>query len=498
MAELGGKHLQQDHKLVYDTPVASHNSDQRSGNVATPKTTKKTEGVSDGPNSDEGSNEDDDEDSSAVQGDDLEDEEDNQEASAPSRGLGKGKGKRPAMRVEPASNYVSEEEDNDTMFSEIGLNTNQLLMSNKKRTFSNVSNTSLLFGDDEAEGSFPRRKMARKLSNSSFKPLLKYKENANPGMYGSENAIESDDEDYSGVNLVPDDMENMDDFEQEEESFIIQEELEQKNSFTSYINQYNDARRLSFDSHASENIFTMTAPLTDPYVDGMSLPDNGFGQFFEPEALPSSPNPTTKRKYSDSSTKRVRFDDEVEMSDSSSSSSSDLDSSLYPDLFLEQDKLPLSLSQLMETEYEDNGDYDSPGSELSFWDFAHEERRPARPTAQIIQRQNAPDVDELSDPGSSGYESMLVFFSYIMLLITNIMSQLTWAIPLTSTNLTWIRMPIPKHRYKRNLSCTVHPLHQVRRCPARNHLIDLLSPSDVLSPQPVVFSYTMTATKQLR
>ncbi|KAF1959882.1 hypothetical protein CC80DRAFT_312311 [Byssothecium circinans] len=404
MAELGGKHLQ-DRVPSHHTHSNPRNGDQRASNPAA-NTTQNADDADDGLASEEASNEDDDEDSSGTRGDDQEDEEEEEpEAIAPSHGRGKGKGKRPAIRVEPVDDVDSEDEENDVVTYETGLKpskhpVNQLLMANKKRTFSNVSNTSVLFGDDEAESAFPRRKIARKLSNSSFKPLLKYKENANPDMIGTANAIESDDEDYSGVNLVPDDM---DDFEEEEESYIIQEELGQTAPFNSFDMQYNDARRLSLDSHASDSIFDMTAPLTQAYLEGMNLPDHGFGPFFEPEALPSSPVPLAKRKFSDSSTKRVRFDDEVQMSDSSSTSSSELNSSLYPDLFLSQDKLPASLTQLMENDYdEDNGDYyDSPASEISFWDY-----RDPIPGPQSAQ-EAVPEVDETSEAGSSGYETDL-------------------------------------------------------------------------------------------
>ena len=39
-----------------------------------------------------------------------------------------------------------------------------------------------------------------------------------------------------------------------------------------------------------------------------------------------------KRKYSDSPTKRIHFDDEVQVSDDSEPESSELDSSMFPDL----------------------------------------------------------------------------------------------------------------------------------------------------------------------
>ncbi|KAF2687466.1 hypothetical protein K458DRAFT_386282 [Lentithecium fluviatile CBS 122367] len=398
MAELGGRHMQ-DHKLVFDAPAGVRSSDQRStsSDAAAPNGTNHSGGRGSGQaTTEDAANEDDEEDSSSSH----EDEEDEPEVFAPSHGRGKGKGKRPSIRVEPVEDEESQNEDEEVASHETGLNlskhpVNQLLTSNKKRTFSNVSNTSVLFGDDQSEQhSFPRRKVARKLSNGGLKPLLKYKENANEDMDGFENAIETDDEDYSGVNLVPDDDESELNFEEQEESYIIQEEEQQA---TALISQYNDARRLSLDSHASDDIFNLTAPLGEIY--SMDPPGLNFSQFFEPEALPASPDPSAKRKYSDSSTKRVRFDDEVQVSDSSSTSSSELDSTLYPDLFLDQDKLPPSLTQLLEHDHdEDNGDYDSPASEMSFWDFGQEE-------AQTVPARGADDFDELSEAGSSGYET---------------------------------------------------------------------------------------------
>ena len=397
MTELGGKHMQ-DHKLVFDTPFSVRGSDQRSASSddAAPQSTNRSGSRASGQaTTEDDANEDDDEDSSFP-----EDEEDEPEVIAPSHGRGKGKGKRPSIRVEPVGGdeSLNDEEvaSHETGLKPSALSVNQLLTNNKKRTFSNVSNTSVLFGDDQSEqNSFPRRKVARKLSNGGLKPLLKYKENANEDMTGFEHAIETDDEDYSGVNLVPEDDESEFNFEEQEESFIIREEEQQA---TALISQYNDARRLSLDSHASDDIFAITAPLGDTY--STNLPSLDFGQFFEPEGLPASPEPNAKRKYSDSSTKRVRFDDEVQVSDSSSTSSSELDSTLYPDLFLEQDKLPPGLSQLMDHDDEDNGDYDSPASEISFWDFGQED-------SLNLSNERAGDFDDFSDAGSSGYESTL-------------------------------------------------------------------------------------------
>ncbi|KAF1920936.1 hypothetical protein BDU57DRAFT_436906 [Ampelomyces quisqualis] len=398
MSDLGGHHQHQDRKLMHDTTAVPRSSDNRPVSPeSAPGSNHHTEGRGDGQSgAEETANDDDDEeDSSTAQDAEQEDDEDEPEAPAPFHGFGKGKGrgKRHPICVEPAGDESQEETDELTSLgtgpSASKQPVNQLLMNNKKRTFSNLSSTSVLFGDDSTDQEFPRRKVARKLSNVVTKPLLAYKENQE---HLHENAIESDDEDYSALNLIPDDDSDVELMEQQEESYILQEEQQA----TTLLNEFRDARRLSLESCISDNIFDVTAPLDDAYMSG--LPDYGFAQFFEPEALPASPDPAIKRKYSDSSTKRVRFDDEVQVSDDSSSESSELDSSVFPDLFLEQDQLPPILHQLLEFDNDDeDGDFASPQSDASFWDYGQDEPR-------ITRAENSDDTDNDSAE-SSGYDS---------------------------------------------------------------------------------------------
>ncbi|KAH5193416.1 hypothetical protein HBH76_064820 [Parastagonospora nodorum] len=397
MSDLGG-HQHKDRKLMQsDTTTKGRYSDSQSGaQDSAPGSKHRNESRSDGQSlTGEATNEDDEGDSETAQDGEQDDDEDEPAAPAPFRGLGKGKGrgKRPAIRVEPVEDQ-SQEEDDEVVSLGTGPSSSkhpvsQLIMNNKKRTFSNLSSTSVLFGDDSTDQEFPRRKMARKLSNAVTKPLLTYKANEEDL---HENAIESDDEDYSALNLIPDDDSDVELMEQQEESFILQEEQQA----TTLLNEFRDAHRLSLESCISDNIFDVTAPLDDAYISG--LQDYGFAQFFEPEALPASPDPAVKRKYSDSSTKRVRFDDEVQVSDSSSSESSELDSSVFPDLFLEQDKLPPILHQLLEIDNdEDDGDFASPQSDASFWDYGQDESR-------ITPAEQSDETDNDS-AGSSGYDS---------------------------------------------------------------------------------------------
>ncbi|KAF2111715.1 hypothetical protein BDV96DRAFT_602764 [Lophiotrema nucula] len=414
VAEISGKRLH-DHKLVYDTPVSTRISDQRSSPDDTAqKSTSHPGGRGSGQSaSEDATNEDDeDEDSSANKDDENEDDEDDPEVLAPSHGHGLGKGKCPAIRVEHLDDDESHKEEEEAASHGAGLLVgkhlvDQALMLNKKRTFSNVSNTSVLFGEDDSENNgFPRSKMAKRLSSNSAKPLMTYKNSKNgDAMTSFENALESsdedndaniDDEDYSGVNLISDDS----DIEREEEDFMVTQALHRQFDFV------NTHRRQRSDTAASDDFFTFNGLAEGGLLTPSTVPDIGFGQFFEPAPppvpAPATPEPITNRKYSNGSSKRVRFDDEVQVSDSSSSSASDLDSSLWPDLFMEQDKLPASIYHMIENDNDtDNVDnLSSSGSEHSYWDFGQDESR-----TQYLPTVEEEVDDDSSDAGSSGYET---------------------------------------------------------------------------------------------
>ena len=366
-----------------------------------------------------------DEEDSADQDEDDDEDDEDPEIVAPSGGFGVGGGKCPAIRVE----HLGEDklQENEASHRGTGPESGKQLgiyiqLRNKKRTFSNVSTNSVLFGDaddlGETQGAFPRRKIARRLSNNSSKGLLTYKKSSHKADLdveasdASENVIASsdeetvetskdidvDDDDYRGVDLISDesDLEQQEDFlEKQEELLIINEEEQEPNPFDS-------ARRFSLDSSGSGS-FDFATTLDEDFFANNDLPDVAFGEFFGLEPEPSTPGPFESRKYSDSSAKRVRFDDEVRISDSSSSTTSELDSTIFPDLFMEQDKLPHSLYQMIENDADaDMGNITSSDGENSYWDFGEDDG--------LIGSRNAhpgsDDFEESSDAGSSGYESM--------------------------------------------------------------------------------------------
>jgi hypothetical protein len=402
---------------MYDTANIVRHCEQRSSPDTVQGSPQRTANGHDGQSTTElATNETDEEDSSGGQTDEKEDDEDKAEVPAPSHGYGKGKGRRPAIRIESADEDSSREHD-DTSYHEAGPTNDRLVMGltngNKKRTYSNVSNTSLLFGEDDAgQHTFPRPKVARTLSHSGGTGLLTY--TVTDDVKVPENAIESDDEnaaeltageqttdvddeDYSGLNQISDDEDDIEKIEQLEERFIISDELKQVFDADGMWPDIDSARRLSLDSYASEGIF----PLPDP-SDAIPWAGELGSSLFDQEDRASSPKPIPKRKLSEGSSKRVRFDDEVHMSDSSSSSSSDdFDSALYPDLFLDQDKLPASVHQLIELDNQSDDGYPSNASDQSFWDYVDMDSRNVTPDVS--------DASDESDPeaGSSGYESML-------------------------------------------------------------------------------------------
>ncbi|KAF2747978.1 hypothetical protein M011DRAFT_457906 [Sporormia fimetaria CBS 119925] len=412
-ADLGGNHLQ-DHRLLYDSPnvVRYHDQRRRSSAAAPGKANTSQSGSNESAPSSSGDNTngDEEEDDNGAQADEKEKGEDEPAVFAPSQASGKGKGKRPAIRIEPTHDDDSSRDDEASPL-ETGsnsLNTLPDLLPNgyKERTYSTVSNTSLLFGEDANDTrTFPRPRIPRILSHSNGTGLLTYQPTDDHSFF--EEAIESfdednksldvDDEDYSGLAQISDDESDIENVEEQEESFIISEAKQKEPEKSLSLFDESSARRSSLDSQMTADYtdFTSGTPFTTPFT---------FDDFFAPDA-PPSPAPVTNRKFSDASTKRVRFDDEVQMSDSSSSSSSELDENLFPDLFLEQEKIPPSLSYLMRMEEDMDSDdadfqgYQSAASDDSAFDGAF-----AAPARSALL---GPDEleDDSSEAGSSGYES---------------------------------------------------------------------------------------------
>ncbi|KAF2500627.1 hypothetical protein BU16DRAFT_602641 [Lophium mytilinum] len=385
--DIGG-HLMHEHGPSYDAMNDSPKRDQRT--PAPSSVAQKTNGAHEGTQSSEDQENDGEEpDSSADQ--DVDDDAEEPDVMAPSYGMGKGKGKRPAICVEP----VVDEDDDDEEVPLRGTGPaggKSLFIPvqgrEKKRTFSNVSTSSVLFDSEEMSG-FPRRKMPRRLSNSSTRGLLTYKEPSaiDSGDEEAQAGAEEpgfDDEDYSGVLEVSDDSDVEEELERQDEQWLIAEaEL--------MPGAYSLDRRFSVDSDAF-NVLESNLLAED-------MPDVDFHDFF---SRPDTPDAPAGRKYSSSSTKRVRFDDDVNISDSSSSDDSDAEESMFPDLFMPQDKLDPDFRMLIENDEDEAGSLASDDSEASYWSLGDGQGFAGRnPTPHLANM----DDDSDTEAGSSDYDS---------------------------------------------------------------------------------------------
>jgi hypothetical protein len=340
---------------------------------------------------------------------DVDDDEEEPDRIAPSyiHGKGKGKGKHPAIHVVPAGDEELEDDD-DVSLSRTGLHGGKDRSSafggrEKKRTFSNVSTTNSVLFDNQDLSGFPRRKIPRHLSNGAGKGLLTYKEpvfsaNSDSDLIPAyEMAIDSgneetqeaaqdpalDDEDYSGVYEVDDDSDAEQELEREEEKWLIAEAEQMPGA-------YNLDRRFSVDSNA----FDVSAQIESNLL-ADDIPDVDFDDFF---SRPDTPDAPAGRKYSSSSTKRVRFDDDVQMTDSSDSETSGIEDSMFPDLFMPQDKLDPDFRRIIEN---DDNQLSSSDSENSYWSLGQDDT-----FATQVTTIDPTGLDSESEAGSSGYESM--------------------------------------------------------------------------------------------
>jgi hypothetical protein len=195
--------------------------------------------------------------------------------------------------------------------------------------------------------------------------------------------LTSDDDDYSGVDLISDTEEDEPDVEVAEEQAIIESEEDE-------------------DSHASPQPEQEDDDASD--WGGFELEDDP-GLFFDeqmartnaPDMYSSATGWIAGQNSGDESptetARRVRFD----LSDSDTAVS-DIEDNIFPDIFLDQNSLDPGFRRSIEND-RDNDNDDPPSEDGSYWDFRGDEQETPANT----------DMDEgnqsESSYGSSGYES---------------------------------------------------------------------------------------------
>jgi hypothetical protein len=192
---------------------------------------------------------------------------------------------------------------------------------------------------------------------------------------GSEHAPTSDDDDdYNAVDDISDSDGEEPDVEKLEERLIIDSEANQVDDFV-----VQDLRGDSSDE----------------------WPGLDETPFADPHSLDLFANAMIERYYSPSpapAIRRVRFVEEIQQDSSSSSSSDDseIDTSIFPDLFMEKDQLEAGIRQIIEGDEDDESMTDGEGS---YWDLNHNE------DFDLEQHGLEDDSEEQILEESSGYES---------------------------------------------------------------------------------------------
>ena len=253
----------------------------------------------------------------------------------------------------------------------------------RKRTTSELSSATILSTieqDNEDEVEYPRKRISRRLSNENG--LLRYDqrvievdEDIDVAEYSK--AIESSSEDEAAVSDISseaedanadDDLDDVD-VEEEEEALILEEEEARDINGTAASSIVGADSDIELPDDLDLGFFN--SEMGDVFDADNSFYFRGFHEDQE----------TPRRKRSDASARRVRFQDEIDIAQSntysSSTASSETDIDIFPDLldnpFKSRDELPPNLrSQIEDEDDADVGQGASSDGEGSVWDFGEE------------------------------------------------------------------------------------------------------------------------------
>lgn len=258
------------------------------------------------------------------------------------------------------------------------------------QTFANIATDDV--GDNDSMSGDLERKMFE-LQASGWRPP-------------EETAETPDDDDYGSVDLLSDTEEEDAHLRKQEESLLTAEEG------LSAISDETLARRLSLSSQGSRDSDVAYADFSDDFMFSSETPWSTSIQHLHPDNLldystvfGGGEETPLARKVSQESVetqRRVRFQDELDISEGDSSDS-EADDDLYPDLFVPQDQVDPSFLRDIEAAADDHDLYkDDDSDAASCWDFEADE-------AAMLFDEDSSDSD--GSAGSSGYESMWMMYA---------------------------------------------------------------------------------------
>jgi hypothetical protein len=223
---------------------------------------------------------------------------------------------------------------------------------------------------------YPRKKSVRRLSNNNG--FLAYgdagvvsdQEKSSPTQDKKiEAAGSSDDESYKGVDLISDSEDDEPDVEEAEAKVIIDSEEETEcrvrtglsinRSGTAFYNRVSDWGDFDVD----DSLLLDDIPLfNQQYVhldhilgQDVSTCNGAHGSGNIPERSPAP--------------RHVRFEDDTPTTDSTGSNTSDDDDEVFPDLFLDQDRLDPVFLRMIENDHETDENFGFGSEDGSYWDF---------------------------------------------------------------------------------------------------------------------------------
>ncbi|KAF2145015.1 uncharacterized protein K452DRAFT_305959 [Aplosporella prunicola CBS 121167] len=341
------------------------------------------------------------------QGDDEEEEEDNNPDEAdgkdsskkatPTNGFGIGIGKRPAICEKSAKKGS---ENSGTVLGSESLST----ASSKKRDasiFTTVDDEEEAFNDDEGQGSscYPRKKMVRRLSNAS-NGMMAYEDARKDSIASEEGALggtapsaveetSDDDEIYNKVAEI-DESDNDEVLSEAAEERMLKKDFE-----------LSDNESEEGDGPDMSLLLDNNSLFRDDYLTMHTMDDNLLGLSSDHWRGMEEIAPV----QSNTSTRRVRFDDHVHaVSDVDSDTSSEDLNSFFPDLFHRESQLLTSANFHPDGVLDEAGYFEgstASDSEKSYWDFGDE--KPGEWRDHDVHTESESESD--SEAGSSGYET---------------------------------------------------------------------------------------------
>ncbi|TKA70607.1 hypothetical protein B0A49_07254 [Cryomyces minteri] len=281
--------------------------------------------------------------------------------------------------------------------------------SGKKRTFSSIRSDSSSQGSEDSDHeplSVPRRRQKKIARRRTYSALDRNRVTTwEFDLVESFDAMKEDieisdnDDDYAAVELVSD---------SDEEAHANVEKAEQKGIVESNVvdsaDEASTARRLSLVSADSDLLdFELDA---NTIFDDKTFFDAEFHRGAIGEASDLASTTAAKeqdRKSFNVSSRRVRFNDEIQLSEGSSTVESDQESDIYPDIMLQQDHLDPGFRRVIENEQDFDVEYGSGSdSDSSYWDFRGDEGDGG---FQGFDDVNEDSNQSDSSAGSSGYET---------------------------------------------------------------------------------------------